>query len=137
MLNTIEYQYWDLKYYYEIHCKRQKADGNIPLKYDQFIKRLRFMNLHDAIYTPRAKEVKTWESKTPVEDNIRRTQKLKEQNIQVLDFDEIDELEQKQKIEPYWESIVDIIERRKKNTNRIQIPKPKQSLLHRFLSLFR
>ena len=57
----------------------------------------------------------------------------------ILDFDEIDELENKQKIEPYWESIVDIIERRKKNKNknRIQMPKPKPTLLDRFLSLFR
>ena len=32
---------------------------------------------------------------------------------------------------------VDIIERREENKNRIQIPKPKQSLLDRFISLFR
>jgi hypothetical protein len=64
--------------------------------------------------------VKSWTSKTPIEDNIRRTQKLKDENVQILDFDEIDK-----------------IEKRKKNKNRIQMPKPKQSLWSRFISLFR
>ena len=95
------------------------------------------MNVHDAIYTPAVKRNRRWEYKSTPEDNTRRRQKLNEENVMILDFDEIDELEQKQKIEPYWESIVDIIERRKKNKNKIQIPKPKQSLLDRFISLFR
>ena len=130
--------YWDKKFYYNIHCNRQRADWNEPLSYDWFIWRLRkWMNVHDAIYTPAAKRRDRWEYKATPEDNARRRQKLNEENVMILDFDEIDELEQKQKIEPYWESIVDIIERRKKNKNRIQIPKPKQSLLDRFISLFR
>lgn len=131
--------YWDKKFYYNIHCNRQRADWNEPLSYYWFICRLRrWMNLHDAIYTPCTPSYhKREEYKATVEDNTRRRQKLNEENVMILDFDEIDELEQKQKIEPYWESIVDIIERRKKNTNRIQIPKPKQSLLDRFISLFR
>lgn len=130
--------YWDKKYYYNIHCNRQRADWNEPLSYYWFILRLRkWMNVHDAIYTPAVKRNRRWEYKSTPEDNTRRRQKLNEENVMILDFDEIDELEQKQKIEPYWESIVDIIERRKKNKNKIQIPKPKQSLLDRFISLFR
>ena len=130
--------YWDKKFYYNIHCNRQRADWNEPLSYYWFILRLRkWMNVHDAIYTPAAKRRDRWEYKPTPEDNTRRRQKLNEENVMILDFDEIDELEQKQKIEPYWESIVDIIERRKKNKNKIQIPKPKQSLLDRFISLFR
>lgn len=130
--------YWDKKFYYNIHCNRQRADWNEPLSYYWFILRLRkWMNVHDAIYTPAAKRRDRWEYKATPEDNARRRLKLNEENVMILDFDEIDELENKQKIEPYWESIVDIIERRKKNTNRIQIPKPKQSLLDRFISLFR
>lgn len=82
---TYDYQYWDLKYYYQIHVDRQTELWNIPLKYDQFIKRLKKMNLHDAIYTPRAyapynKSV----SKTPIQDDIRRKTKLKEENITVF-----------------------------------------------------
>lgn len=127
MLNTTDFKYWDLKYYYQIHCRRQKADGNIPLKYDQFIKRLRVMNLHDAIYTPRAKEVKIWESKTPVEDNIRRTQKLKEQNVQILDLDELIKIEHK-----YAKK-----QTKQTKTEKTEEIRPKQSLLDRFISLFR
>lgn len=93
MLNPTEYKYWDLKYYYSIHRKRQEAQGNIPLKYDQFIKRLRVMNLHDAIYTPRRVGNYDRQPKTPIQDSIRRVAKLKEQNVQLLDFDEIEKLE--------------------------------------------
>ena len=60
------------------------------------------MNLHDAIYTPCTPSYhKREEYKATVEDNTRRRQKLNEENVMILDFDEIDELEQKQKIEPY------------------------------------
>lgn len=175
--------YWDKKFYYNIHCNRQRADWNEPLSYDWFIWRLRkWMNVHDAIYTPAAKRRDRWEYKATPEDNARRRQKLNEENVMILDFDEIEQLETamektesiddvlskykdwdsinlkkiiynwktihikpepevtqkiRQEVKPYWESIVDIIERRKKNKNRIQMPKPKQSLLDRFISLFR
>lgn len=87
MLNTptYNYQYWDLKYYYQIHVERQTELWNVPLKYDQFIKRLKKMNLHDAIYTPRAiapynKSV----SKTPIADDLRRKAKLQEENVTIF-----------------------------------------------------
>jgi len=72
-----------------------RATNQVPVKYDQFIKRAKKMILHDAIYTPRSKEVEAWKSKTPIEDNIRRSAKLKEQNIQILDLDELVKLETK------------------------------------------
>ena len=78
---TYDYQYWDLKYYYQIHVDRQTELWNIPLKYDQFIKRLKKMNLHDAIYTPRANAPYQWKNKTPIADEIRRMAKLREQNV--------------------------------------------------------
>ena len=85
------------------------------------------MNLHDAIYTPRAKQVKSWESKTPIEDNIRRTQKLKEQNIQILDLDELLKVEQK-----YAEK-----QTKQTKTEKTEEIRPKQSLLNSFLSFFK
>lgn len=85
------------------------------------------MNLHDAIYTPRAKQVKIWESKTPIEDNIRRTQRLKEQNIQILDLDELLKVEQK-----YAEK-----QPKQTKTEKTEEIRPKQSLLDRFISLFK
>ena len=60
------------------------------------------MNLHDAIYTPVATAYhKREEYKPTVEDNARRRLKLNDENVQILDFDEIEELENKQKVEPY------------------------------------
>ena len=83
MLNTptYDYQYWDLKYYYQIHVDRQTELGNIPLKYDMFIKRLKKMNLHDAIYTPRSLAAYDRKPKTPMANEIRRRAKLREQNV--------------------------------------------------------
>lgn len=39
------------------------------------------MNLHDAIYTPRANAPYEWKNKTPIADEIRRRAKLREQNV--------------------------------------------------------
>ena len=132
--------YWDKKFYYNIHCNRQRADWNEPLSYYWFILRLRkWMNVHDAIYTPAAKKTRRWEYKTTPEDNARRRQKLNEENVMILDFDEIDELEAKLR-EKFSEDVRPMFENKipkPRKQNRIQIPKPKQSLLHRFISLFR
>ena len=54
------------------------------------------MNLHDAIYMPRVEcQVRKKDFKPTPEDNTRRRQLLNEQNIMILDFDEIEELERK------------------------------------------
>ena len=128
--------YWDKKFYYNIHCNRQRADWNEPLSYYWFILRLRkWMNVHDAIYTPAAKRRDRWEYKATPEDNTRRRQKLNEENVMILDFDEIDELERKQ--QPLEITVKQEVKPIVRKQNRIQIPKPKQSLLDRFISLFR
>ena len=44
------------------------------------------MNLHDAIYTPRAEYQVRYTDKTPIQDAVRRRQINKEENIQILDF---------------------------------------------------
>ena len=49
-------------------------------------------------------------------------QTLKEENIQILDLDELVKLEK---------------ETKPRKTNRIRMPKPKQTIRHRFLNLFR
>ena len=56
------------------------------------------MNLHDAIYTPRAEfQVKhRFENKTPIQDAVRRKQINKEENIQILDLDHLRQLEMKE-----------------------------------------
>ena len=97
MLKTpsYDYEYWDLQFYYKIHIARQKAQWEIPLKYDQFIKRLKTMNLHDAIYTPRSKEVKPRKSKTPIQDHQRRMAKLKDENVPIVTFEEMEKVEKK------------------------------------------
>lgn len=118
---TYDYEYWDLKFYYQIHCNRQKADGNIPLKYDQFIKRLKVMNLHDAIYRPRTYAAYDKKPKTPIQDDLRRMKKLKDENVQILSLDELTQIETPNL----------------RKANKIQMPKPKQTLRHRFTSLFR
>lgn len=120
MLKTpfYDYEYWDLQFYYKIHVARQKAMWENPLKYDQFIKRLKKMTLHDAIYTPRSIEVKPRKSKTPIQDHQRRVAKLREENVQIVTFDEMKKVETKKK-------------------NKIQMPKPKRTLWDRFISLFK
>lgn len=41
------------------------------------------MNLHDAIYTPRATAGYQWESKNPIADETRRIAKLHSENIEI------------------------------------------------------
>ena len=103
------FQRWDLKYYYQIHCQKQKAQGNTPLSYPAFVNRLRKMNLHDAIYTPRVESQVRYTDKTPIQDAIRRKQINKEENIQILDLDHLRKLEM----------------------NQIKMPKPRKTLLQK------
>ncbi len=94
-----------------------------PVGYAAFTIRVKKMNLHDAIESPRVDgRGRKIVSKTPIEDNIRRMQTLREENIQILDLDELVRIETKA---------------RPRKTNTIRIPKPKQTLLHRFFNLFR
>ena len=74
------------------------------------------MNLHDAIYTPRAEWKVRHANKTPIQDAIRRRVINQQENIQILDLDHLRELEM-------W--------------NTIKMPKPKKSLRVRFLELFK
>lgn len=45
--------YGDLKYYYQIHVKKQEAKWLTPVSYENFTRRFKKMSLHDAIYKPR------------------------------------------------------------------------------------
>ena len=103
------FQRWDLKYYYQIHCDRQKAQGNTPVSYSNFVNRLKKMDLHDAIYTPRVERQVRDTNKTPIQDAIRRRQINKEENIQILDLDHLRKLEM----------------------NQIKMPKPRKTLFQR------
>ena len=103
------FQRWDLKYYYQIHCNKQKAQGNTPISYSNFVNRLKKMNLHDAIYTPRVERQVRDTNKTPIQDAVRRRQINKEENIQILDLDHLRKLEM----------------------NQIKMPKPRKTLFQR------
>ena len=83
------------------------------------------MNLHDAIYTPRAEyQVKhRFYDRNPIQDSIRRKQINKSENIQILDLDHLRKLEMKE-LKTKWK-------------NKVVFYKPKQTLRDRFLSLFR
>lgn len=116
----LKLQHWDMKYYYNIHCAKQKAQGNTPVCYWAFTRRLRKMNLHDAIYKPRVEyNVRDGKSKTPIQDAIRRKQINKEENIQILDFKYTEMAERKNF---------------QKKMARIQMPKPKKTLLQKIIS---
>lgn len=119
------YQRCDIKYYYQIHCARQKALGNTPVCYERFAKRLKKMNLHDAIYTPRA-EGKARDMKAKLEptvaDNYRRKQTLNDENVQYIDFHHKITVEESFK---------------KKKRNRIEIPKPKKKWYEKIIDLFK
>ena len=106
---------WDLKYYYQIHCQRQKALGNTPVSYSNFIGRTKKMSLYDAIYMPRVEYQVRDTNKTPIQDSIRRRQINKEENIQILDLDNLMKVEKRT-----WTP-----------------PKPKKTLWKRFISLFK
>ena len=103
----INFQRWDKKYYYQIHCDRQRAMWNHPTSYSNFVNRLKKMNLHDAIYTPRVERQVRDTNKTPIQDKIRRKQINKEENIQILDLDHLVEM------------------------NQIKMPKPRKTLLQK------
>lgn len=107
----------DILYYYQIHCMRQRALGNIPCCYESFRKRLKKLNLHDAIYYPRAeRQVRDHKLKTTIQDTVRRKTISRIENIQTLDFNHLRKAEMK---------------------SRIKMPKPKKSLRVRFLELFK
>ena len=59
--------------------------------------------------------VRDMRPKTPIQDNIRRVQTLKEENIPYLDLEELERL----------------------GIAEIRMPKPKKSLWRRFISLFK
>jgi hypothetical protein len=101
----------DIKYYYQIHCNKQKAKGNTPVNYASFTRRLKKMNLHDAIYMPRVEyNVKhRFENRNLIQDAIRRKQINKSENIQILDLDNLRKLEM----------------------NQIKMPKPRKTLFQR------
>ena len=105
------FQRWDLKYYYQIHCQKQKALGNTPISYSNFVNRVHKMSLHDAIYMPRAEFQVRDTNKTPIQDRIRRKQINKEENIQILDLDHLRKLEM----------------------NQIKMPKPRKTLFQRII----
>ena len=107
----------DILYYYQIHCIRQRALGNIPCTYEWFRKRLKKLNLHDAIYYPRADNMARDHSLKPtIQDTVRRKTINRLENIQIIDFKHLEKVE---------------------IPNRIQMPKPKKSLRVRFLELFK
>ena len=115
---------WDIKYYYKIHCQKQKALGNTPVCYSSFTRRLKKMNLYDAIHNPRTESnVREMKSKTPIQDYQRRIAKLKEENIQFLAFEEMKKVEQKYE---------------KKETPRYNMkPNKLKNLRFRFISIFK
>ena len=66
-----------------------------PVTYAAFRKRVKVMNLHDAIYMPRVEyNVRDMKKimERPIQDEIRRKQINKEENIPVLDFEQIDKV---------------------------------------------
>ena len=89
------------------------------------------MNLHDAIEYPRVdNQVRhRMYNRTPIQDNIRRVQVLKDENIQILTFEEIEKAESFTKdlhLPPNT-----VITMAKYNM------KPKKSWWSRFISLFK
>lgn len=90
-----EIPFGDKKFYYQIHVNKQKAQWLTPCWYSAFCYRLLHgMNLHDAIYTPRVEYQVRDKKLTPtIQDNIRRRQKLNDENVMILDFDEMEKLE--------------------------------------------
>ena len=108
----------DLKYYYWVHCDKQKALGNIPVSYSNFVNRLKKLNLHDAIYKPRVDFQVRDANKTPIQDAVRRRQINKEENIQILDFEAIEKV---------------LFTKRTPMVNTIKMPKPRKTLFQRII----
>lgn len=114
------FKLWDIKYYYHIHCQKQKVLGNYPVSYNTFTARLKKMNLHDAIYTPRVEsQVRDKKLKHTIQDDIRREQINKNENIQILDFKHMEMVEKRSK---------------PRKTGKIQMPKPKKTLFQKIIS---
>ena len=121
------FQFWDIKYYYRVHCAKQRQRGNHPVSYPAFSARLKKMNLHDAIYTPRCEyNVRHRDLETPIQNEIRRRQINKEENIHILDLNQID-------------AVLTHGRQHKVYAQQFQpmIPKPKKSLWRKFISLFK
>ena len=106
------FQRWDIKYYYQIHCQRQRRLGNTPVSYPAFVNRLKKMNLHDAIYKPRVEYQVRDTNKTPIQDAVRRRQTLKEENVMAADFYHLRKVEK---------------------MNTIKMPKPKKTLIQKII----
>ena len=104
------FQRWDLKYYYQIHCNKQKALGNTPVSYSNFVNRLKKLNLHDAIYKPRVDFQVRDADKYPIQDAVRRRTINRLENIQILDLDDLIEM------------------------NQIKMPKPRKTLFQKIKS---
>ena len=82
------------------------------------------MNLHDAIYKPRADQYVRDNKKTPtIQDAIRRRQVLNDENVMILDFDEMEKAE--------------ILPPKKKPMARYNMKPKKKNLWKRFISLFK
>lgn len=114
----------DIRYYWQLHVKKKKAQWENPVTYSSFRHRLSRMNLHDAIEKDRVEyNVRDWKSKTPIQDEIRRKQINKEENISILDLDELVKIEEERIPVKKW--------------SRYMIPKPKPTLWKRFISLFK
>ena len=133
--------YWDKKFYYQIHVNRQLAQWNQPVWYYWFITRLRrWMNLHDAIYTPKTTADYEKVIQETEEDIERRRRMLNDENITVVDLEELVRLETElmeedtlRELEEIWE-----IKRPKpRKPHKPMIPKPKPTLWNRFISLFK
>ena len=120
-MTKTDFPHGDIKYYYQIHVKKQKERWLNPVCYPNFYMRLRkWMNLHDAIYYPRAENHVREYPRQPIQDWIRRAKTLKEENVQILSFEEIDKV-----LFPNQEDMA-----------RYNM-KPKKSLWKRFISLFK
>jgi len=132
-------RYWDIKYYYRLHCIRQNVAGNIPVSYPAFCIRLKKMNLHDAIYSPRVEYNVRHRKDTPIQDEVRRRQINKEQNIPVLDFQQIKLLEHRYYHHMYPRSYSGSFPSATADGTNFKpmIQPPKKSLWKRFISLFK
>ena len=74
------------------------------------------MSLRDAIYEPRlAPPPSKWESKTPIQDSIRRQEMMKQEKIPII-------------VTP---------QPKLRKAEKIEKPETKQGLLDRFISLFK
>ena len=126
MLKT-NFPHGDIKYYYQIHVKKQKEKWLNPVCYPSFYRRIRsWMTLHDAIYFPRVEYHVTKHRQNPIQDNLRRMKTLKENNIQILTFEEIEHLEQQ----------LLTLNQKEEMANKYNF-KPKPSLRIRFISFLK